>query len=44
MVEAGITRITETPEPLIMADGFLSVDGLIIYEMKDFGIRLVPTV
>jgi len=43
-VEAGVTRITETPEPLIMADGFLRVDGLAIYEMKDFGIRLVPAV
>jgi 3-hydroxymyristoyl/3-hydroxydecanoyl-(acyl carrier protein) dehydratase len=43
-VEACVTRITETPEPLIMADGFLRVDGLAIYEMTDFGIRLVPTV
>ncbi len=41
IVEAVVTRIDETPYPLIVADGFLSVDGLTIYEMKDFGIRLM---
>ena len=27
--------------PLIVADGFLTVDGRVIYQMKDFAIRLV---
>jgi hypothetical protein len=27
---------------MIMANGFLGVDGLTIYEMKQFGIRLMP--
>jgi 3-hydroxymyristoyl/3-hydroxydecanoyl-(acyl carrier protein) dehydratase len=40
IVEAVITRIDAAPDPLILADGFLSVDGLTIYEMKQFGIRL----
>ena len=42
IVEAIVTQIDESPYPLIMADGFLSVDGLTIYEMKQFGIRLMP--
>ena len=41
-VEAVITDIQESPYPIITANGFLSVDGRIIYEMKDFGIRLIP--
>lgn len=40
VVEAIVTRIDAPPSPLILADGFLSVDGLTIYEMKQFGIRL----
>ena len=39
-VEAVITEIIENPDPVIMADGFLKVDGLYIYEMKDFGIKI----
>ncbi len=27
--------------PVIKADGFLQVDGIYIYEMKDFGLGLV---
>ncbi|MBI5591445.1 MAG: type I polyketide synthase [Deltaproteobacteria bacterium] len=42
IVEAIVTRIDELPYPLIIANGFLSVDGLTIYEMKQFGIRLMP--
>ncbi len=41
-VEAVITEIRETPHPTIKANGFLSVDGRIIYEMRDFGLRLLP--
>jgi 3-hydroxymyristoyl/3-hydroxydecanoyl-(acyl carrier protein) dehydratase len=41
-VEAIVTQIEETPHPMIIANGFLSVDGLTIYEMKQFGIRLMP--
>jgi PfaB family protein len=40
-VDAVVTRIDASPCPLIVADGFLSVDGLTIYEMKQFGIRLM---
>jgi 3-hydroxymyristoyl/3-hydroxydecanoyl-(acyl carrier protein) dehydratase len=39
-VEAVVNRIQETPYPAIFADGFLSVDGLYIYKMDNFGIRL----
>jgi PfaB family protein len=41
-VEAMITQITEGPAPKIMANGYLHVDGLCIYKMDNFGIRLVP--
>ncbi|UCD79375.1 MAG: hypothetical protein JSW26_28925 [Desulfobacterales bacterium] len=41
-VEAEITNIADTPDPGILADGFLKVDGLYIYQMKNFGIKLVP--
>jgi acyl transferase domain-containing protein/3-hydroxymyristoyl/3-hydroxydecanoyl-(acyl carrier protein) dehydratase len=41
-VEAVITEIHEGDSPIIQADGFLHVDGITIYEMKDFGLRLVP--
>ena len=41
-VEAVITEIHEGESPIIKADGFLQVDSIIIYEMKDFGLRLVP--
>jgi len=40
-VEAVITRVDDGSEPLVMADGFLVVDGIPIYEMKDFAVRLV---
>jgi len=41
IVEAIVTQIDASPSPLILADGFLSVDGLTIYEMKQFGICLM---
>ncbi|MDA8138365.1 MAG: hypothetical protein M0036_06870, partial [Desulfobacteraceae bacterium] len=39
-VDAVITRIQDGPEPVIMADGWLHVDGLTIYSMKNFGLKL----
>lgn len=42
VTEARITRIEEGDRPLLVADGFLLVDGLPIYEMRDFALRLVP--
>ncbi len=41
-VQAVITRREDSPSPVLVADGFLSVDGIIIYDMRNFGIRLVP--
>ncbi len=42
-VEAVVTEIREHPAPLVKADGFLKIDGTIIYEMLDFGVTMVPT-
>jgi len=41
-IEACITEVQHAPVPIIMADGFLKVDGLYIYDMRNFGFRLVP--
>ncbi|MFZ5572109.1 MAG: beta-ketoacyl synthase N-terminal-like domain-containing protein [Thermodesulfobacteriota bacterium] len=41
-VDAWITKVDTDPHPMLLADGFLKVDGLYIYQMKNFGIRLVP--
>jgi len=41
-VQAAITKIHEGDRPTIVASGFLSVDGVTIYEMTDFAVRLVP--
>ena len=41
-VEAQITHITDSPTPVIQADGLLSVDGLAIYKMENFKLALVP--
>ena len=41
-VEAVVTKIIDTPVPTIYANGFLKVDGLYIYQMENFGFRLVP--
>jgi len=40
-VEAVITRLEDEPEPTIFCDGLLRVDGLVIYKMENFGLRLV---
>jgi len=40
-VEAVITAIDEE-QRVMKADGYLSVDGKVIYQMKDFSIRLKP--
>ncbi|OWY72684.1 hypothetical protein B7486_07170 [cyanobacterium TDX16] len=40
-VQATITRREEGDQPLLVADGFLTVDGTTIYEMKHFGLRMV---
>ena len=39
-VTALITAVTEGENPEITADGYLTVDGLLIYQMKNFGLRL----
>lgn len=36
-----ITKIENDPVPLIKANGYLFVDGLCIYKMENFGVRLV---
>jgi len=41
-VEACITAVSDGPVYSLTADGFLRVDGRIIYEMKSFQLRLVP--
>jgi 3-hydroxymyristoyl/3-hydroxydecanoyl-(acyl carrier protein) dehydratase len=43
-VDAVITEIQDEPEPSIKADGYLAVDGLYIYKMENFGIKLVQVV
>lgn len=42
MVDVSITRREDGDSPLLLGAGFLRVDGIPIYEMKDFGLRLVP--
>jgi 3-hydroxymyristoyl/3-hydroxydecanoyl-(acyl carrier protein) dehydratase len=42
LVEAVITRAEDGESPLIVADGCLQVDGIYIYKMDGFGLRLVP--
>ena len=41
-VEAVVTEVGEGASPHVKANGFLKVDGKPIYEMIDFGVRLVP--
>jgi PfaB family protein len=41
-VDAAITKMVDTPEPTIYASGFLKVDGRYIYQMENFGLKLVP--
>lgn len=42
VVDVSITRREEGSSPLLLGSGFLRVDGTPIYEMTDFGLRLVP--
>jgi 3-hydroxymyristoyl/3-hydroxydecanoyl-(acyl carrier protein) dehydratase len=39
-VEAVITSVQDNPIPILTANGILSVDGLIIYKMENYGIQL----
>jgi len=41
-VEAVITERHDQPQPFIKADGYLKSDGLYIYKMHNFGLRLIP--
>ena len=41
-VDAVITEVHEGATPTVVGRGFLRVDGITIYEMSEFGIRLVP--
>jgi 3-hydroxymyristoyl/3-hydroxydecanoyl-(acyl carrier protein) dehydratase len=41
-VDVSISRREDGPAPLLLGQGFLRVDGIPIYEMTDFGLRLVP--
>jgi 3-hydroxymyristoyl/3-hydroxydecanoyl-(acyl carrier protein) dehydratase len=41
-VDAVITKMVDTPAPTLYANGFLKVDGLYIYQMENFGFRLIP--
>ncbi len=40
-VAAQIVGVEEGPEPVVIADGQLAVDGRVIYSMKRFALRLV---
>ncbi len=40
-VEAVVIEIQDEPVPAIFANGYLKVDGLFIYQMENFGLRLV---
>jgi 3-hydroxymyristoyl/3-hydroxydecanoyl-(acyl carrier protein) dehydratase len=41
-IEAIIKQEEEKPDPMIIADGWVTVDDLPIYKMENFGLRLVP--
>jgi 3-hydroxymyristoyl/3-hydroxydecanoyl-(acyl carrier protein) dehydratase/malonyl CoA-acyl carrier protein transacylase len=41
-VEAFITSVKNEPLPELRADGILKIDGLAIYHMKGYGIRIIP--
>ena len=40
-VQVVVTGVEEGPTPMITGHGFLSVDGIPIYEVRAFGVRLV---
>lgn len=40
-IETYVTEIGDEPFPYIKADGYLKVDGLYIYKMNNFGLKLI---
>ena len=40
-VEACVTALEPAPARIVRADGFLMVDGLPIYEIHNFGIKII---
>ena len=42
-VEAVVTSIENGPSPAIRADGWVQVDGLYIYAMKNYGLKLIQS-
>ena len=40
-IEAVVTKIQDEPEPSVFVDGLLSVDGLVIYKMEKFGLKMI---
>ena len=42
-VEVVVTGVEDGPAPTVSGSGFLKVDGIPIYEMKDVGVRLVTS-
>ena len=42
VVDVSITKKLDGPTPLLVGAGFLRVDGTPIYEMMEFGLRMVP--
>ena len=42
-VEVVLTEIQDGQTPTVVGSGFLKVDGIPVYEMKDVGLRLVPS-
>ena len=42
-VEIVVTGLQDGPTPTVAGSGFLKVDGIPIYEMRDLGVRLVPS-
>ncbi len=39
-VETFVTKIEDGPEPVLFANGYLKVDGLYIYKVDNFGLKL----
>jgi 3-hydroxymyristoyl/3-hydroxydecanoyl-(acyl carrier protein) dehydratase len=40
-VDAVVTRVAEMPDPMLMANGWVKVDGLTIYALENFGLKLI---
>jgi 3-hydroxymyristoyl/3-hydroxydecanoyl-(acyl carrier protein) dehydratase len=39
-IDALIKKVQDSPQPVLLADGWVKVDGLYIYKMESFGLRL----